>query len=136
MEAGALPRPGRIPVAKSRRLLLARSDERLVEHVRGGNEAAFEVLYDRHGRAILSFCRHMLGTREEAEDAVQHTFLAAYNDLLASDRPIQLKAWLYTIARNRCLSMLRARREHSVEHVEASTAGLADQVQERQDLRD
>jgi len=123
-------------VVGSRRFLAARSDDGLVEQVRRGNEAAFEVLYDRHGRAILSFCRHMLGSREEAEDAVQHTFMAAYNDLLVSDRPIQLKAWLYTIARNRCLSMLRARREHSVEHVEVSTAGLADQVQERQDLRD
>src|SRR3954447_17627859 len=136
MEAGALPRPGRIPVAKSRRLLLARSDERLVEHVRRGNEVAFEVLYDRHSRGILSFCRHMLGAPEEAEDAVQHTFLAAYNDLVASDRPIKLKAWLYTIARNRCLSMLRARREHAVEEIEVSTTGLAEQVQQRHELRE
>jgi RNA polymerase sigma factor (sigma-70 family) len=136
MEAGALPRPGRGLAPRSRRLLAAFSDDRLVEQLRRGNDAAFAVIYDRHSRGILSFCRHMLGTLEEAEDAVQHTFLAAYNDLLASDRPIKLKAWLYTIARNRCLSMLRARREHPVEEIEVSTAGLADQVQERQDLRE
>src|SRR5436190_9578041 len=136
MEASALPRPGRVLMPRSRRLLGALSDDRLVEHVRRGNDVAFEVLYDRHSRGILSFCRHMLGTPEEAEDAVQHTFFAAYNDLLASDRPIKLKAWLYTIARNRCLSMLRARREHPVEEIEVSTTGLADQVQERQDLRE
>jgi RNA polymerase sigma factor (sigma-70 family) len=134
MEAGALPRPGRAFAPRSRRLLGALSEERLVEYVRRGNDVAFEVLYDRHSRAILSFCRHMLGTPEEAEDAVQHTFIAAYNDLLTSDRPIKLKAWLYTIARNRCLSVLRARRESPVETIEVSTAGLAEQVQERQDL--
>jgi RNA polymerase sigma factor (sigma-70 family) len=123
-------------VPRSRRLLGALSDERLVEQVRRGSDVAFEVLYDRHSRAILSFCRHMLGNPDEAEDAVQHTFIAAYNDLLASHRPIKLKAWLYTIARNRCLSVLRTRRESPVETIEVSTAGLAEQVQERQDLRE
>jgi RNA polymerase sigma factor (sigma-70 family) len=136
MEASALPREGRVFLPRSRRLLGAFSDDRLVEQVRRGNDLAFEIVYDRHHRGILSFCRHMLGTREEAEDAVQHTFISAYNDMLASRRELKLKAWLYTIARNRCLSVLRARREHAVEEVEVSTAGLADQVQERQDLRE
>ena len=45
---------------------------------------AFEAIYDRHHRGILAFCRHMLGSREEAEDAVQHTFVAAYRDLSGS----------------------------------------------------
>jgi RNA polymerase sigma factor (sigma-70 family) len=121
---------------RSRRLLAALSDDRLVDQVRRGNDVAFEVVYDRHHRGILSFCRHMLGSREEAEDAVQHTFISAYNDMLVSRRELKLKAWLYTIARNRCLSALRARREHAVEEVEISTAGLSDQVQERQDLRE
>ncbi len=98
---------------------------------------AFEAVYDRHHRAILSFCRHMLGHPEEAEDAVQHTFLAAYNDLIGSEKPIQLRAWLFTIARNRCYSVLRARREQPSERlVESATEGLAVQVQRRQDLRD
>ncbi|HEV3000801.1 MAG TPA: RNA polymerase sigma factor [Solirubrobacteraceae bacterium] len=105
--------------------------------VRLGHEPAFEQLYDRHHRGILSFCRHMLGSRDEAEDAVQHTFIAAYRDLRASDKPIHLKAWLYTIARNRCLSVLRARREQvAIEDVEPSVDGLAAEVQRRQDLKD
>jgi len=136
MEASALPREGRAFMPRSRRLLGAFSDDRLVEQVRRGNDIAFEVVYDRHHRGILSFCRHMLGTREEAEDAVQHTFISAYSDMLASRRELKLKAWLYTIARNRCLSALRAHREHAVEEIELSTAGLADQVQERHDLRE
>ena len=65
--------------------------------------------------AITAACSPSAGacsaSDEEAEDALQHTFMAAYRALRASDRPIHLKAWLYTIARNRCLSILRARRE-------------------------
>jgi RNA polymerase sigma factor (sigma-70 family) len=109
----------------------------LVVDVRSGSEAAFEVIYDRHHRGILGFCRHMLGSAEEAEDAVQHTFMAAYRSLTSSDKPIQLKAWLYTIARNRCLSVLRARREQPSDDLDSlSTDGFDAQVQQRQDLRD
>jgi len=113
------------------------SDERLVEQVRAGSEPAFELVYDRHHRGILAFCRHMLGSAEEAEDAVQHTFMAAYRDLVGSDKPIQLRPWLYTIARNRCFSTLRARREKPLgEMDEPSTENLSTEVQRRQDLRD
>ncbi len=121
----------------SPRMLRMASDARLVGWVREGRAAAFEALYDRHHKAILSFCHHMLGSMEEAEDAVQHTFLAAYNGLAASERPIHLRAWLFTIARNRCYSILRRRREHPLEEVaEPATEGLATLVQRRQDLRD
>ena len=95
------------------------------------------MLYDRHLRGILGFCRHMLGSAEEAEDAVQHTFMAAYRDLLASDKPIQLRPWLYTIARNRCYTLLRGRRERPLAAAdEPSTEHLSSAVQRRQDLRD
>jgi DNA-directed RNA polymerase specialized sigma24 family protein len=107
----SLPAGGRAPQLGSKRLLALAPDERLVEQIRRGNERAFEVVYERYGSAILSFCRHMLGAQEEAEDAVQHTFAAAYHDLLRDEREIKLKPWLYTIARNRCLSVLRARRD-------------------------
>nr|MDQ5808394.1 RNA polymerase sigma factor [Actinomycetota bacterium] len=135
MEASAPPRPR--AALRSPDRLRTSGDPELVRLVRLGHEPAFEQIYDRHHRGILSFCRHMLGSREEAEDAVQHTFIAAYRDLRASDKPIHLKAWLYTIARNRCLSMLRARREQvSIEDVEPATDGLAAEVQRRQDLKD
>src|SRR4051812_31379976 len=79
----------------------------------------------------------MLGSREEAEDAVQHTFAAAYRDLQrGGDRTIALKAWLYTIARNRCVSVLRARREHAAELDDLPTEGLSEQVEQRAELRE
>src|SRR3954447_18486847 len=127
-------RPARPQLPK--RLLALSSDDRLVEQIRRGNEAAFTVAFERHSGPILSFCRHMLGSREEAEDAVQHTFAAAYRDLAGSEREIRLKPWLYAIARNRCLSMLRARREEVAENLEIETAGLQDQVEQRADLRE
>ena len=79
----------------------------------------------------------MLGSREEAEDAVQHTFAAAYRDLQRDgERQIALKPWLYTIARNRCLSVLRARREQPAELEELPTDGLTEQVERRAELRE
>ena len=143
MEAGTLTtRADREPARRlgplrSKRLLSFAGDERLVEQIRRGNEAAFEVAFERHGAGILAFCRHMLGSREEAEDAVQHTFAAAFKDLQAhSDRRIALKAWLYTIARNRCVSVLRARRERALELYELPTDGLSEQVERRAELRE
>ncbi|HET9718719.1 MAG TPA: RNA polymerase sigma factor, partial [Solirubrobacteraceae bacterium] len=113
------------------------SDARLVTLVREGRAGAFEAIYDRHHRGILSFCRHMLGDQHEAEDALQHTFMAAYSSLLASQQPIHLRPWLFAIARNRCYSVLRSQRERpTAELEEPVTEGLAAEVQRRQDLRD
>jgi RNA polymerase sigma factor (sigma-70 family) len=124
-------------VGRPPRLLKLASDERLVALVRHGDERAFEAIYDRHNRGILAFCRHMLGSREEAEDAVQHTFLSAYRALRDSEQDVALRPWLYAIARNRCLSMLRARREDDplADAAEPSVAGLAAEVERREDLR-
>jgi RNA polymerase sigma factor (sigma-70 family) len=95
------------------------------------------VLYDRHHAAVLSYCRHMLGSRDEAEDALQQAFVSAHADIVATDKPIRFKAWLFTIARNRCLSILRGRREQPSENLERiSTAGLAEEVEYRADLKE
>lgn len=91
------------------RLRLA-GDERLVKAVRNGDSTAFEVLYDRYSASLLSFCLYMLASRHDAEDAVQVTFASAYRSLLADQRPVTLRPWLFTIARNSCLSTLRKRR--------------------------
>ena len=132
----SLPAPGRAVPRRSKRLLSLAGDERLVGHVHAGSEAAFEVVFERYGPGILSFCRHMLGSQEEAEDALQHTFAAAYDDLRRNaGREIRLKPWLFTIARNRCLSMLRARRDDVHVEREPVAAGLAEQVEQRAEFR-
>jgi RNA polymerase sigma factor (sigma-70 family) len=112
-------------------------DDRLATLASAGDERAFEALYDRHHRALLGFCRHMLGNREEAEDALQQTYLRAHRALVARGAPGDLRPWLYTIARNCCLTMLSARKPtvDGDETVLASTEGLGDEVQTRADLR-
>ena len=120
-----------------RRMLALAGDRRLVEQVRRGNEAAFELVFQRYHLPLLTFCRHMLGSREDAEDALQQTFASAYRAMCESAGPLALKAWLFTIARNRCISMLRAPRAEPVEDLELeATAGLSEQVERRAELRD
>ena len=134
MEVSTLPRRHGLHIP--RRLLGAMSDEALVEQVRLGNEQAFEVVYDRHHRGLLAFCRHMLGSADEAEDALQQSFVSALGDLRRSHKPIALKPWLYTIARNRCVSILRLRRERPLEaEEEPASASLVDEVERRLELR-
>jgi RNA polymerase sigma factor (sigma-70 family) len=137
MRAATVTTPMPLGPFRSKRLLALAGDDRLVEQIRRGNELAFEVLFERHGAGILAFCRHMLGSREEAEDAVQHTFAAAFRDMQrGGERRIALTAWLYTIARNRCLSILRARREQPAELQDVPTEGLSEQVERRAELRE
>jgi len=126
----------RLPVT---RLRIGRLDDaRLAELAATGDERAFEVIYDRHHRPLLGFCRHMLGSQDEGEDALQQTFLRAHRSLLSQGAPEELRPWLFAIARNRCLTILSARKAAAVpvEELEASTDGLAAGVEEREDLRD
>src|SRR3712207_7189526 len=74
---------------------------------RRGQHAAFETLVQRYHPRLLAFCRHMLGSTEDAEDVLQEVFAAPFNAILADERPINARPWLYRIARNRCLNHLR-----------------------------
>jgi RNA polymerase sigma factor (sigma-70 family) len=134
----AAPIPAFVPGVRprSRRLLALARDDTLVEQMRRGNEAAFDVCFERYATGILNFCSHMLGSREEAEDAVQHTFASAFRDVArGGDRAIALKPWLYAIARNRCLSLRRARRARPGETAEPVTMSLDEHVEHRLELR-
>ena len=88
-------------------LLRLQSDERLIALTRRGQPAAFETLCARYQSRLLSFCRHMLSSREDAEDVLQEVFAAAFNAVLADEREINVRPWLYRIARNRSLNHLR-----------------------------
>jgi RNA polymerase sigma factor (sigma-70 family) len=88
-------------------LLRLQSDERLVALVRRGHHGAFEALVQRYQPRLLAFCRHMLGSQEDAEDVLQEVFAASFNAICADERPINARPWLYRIARNRCLNHLR-----------------------------
>jgi RNA polymerase sigma-70 factor (ECF subfamily) len=75
----------------------------------GAPEAvATRDLYERYARQIYSYCLHLLGNREEAEDAMQSTFLNAFRGLKRGIDPEFESAWLYKIAQNVCLTRQRA----------------------------
>ena len=113
-------------------------DEQLAGLVGRGDSAAFETLYDRHHAPLLAFCRHMVGSREDGEDVLQQAFLRAHKALCDGRVPDRVRPWLFAIARNRCLTLIAARRDAAipVEDVEPSFDGLAEDVQRRADLRE
>jgi len=120
-------------------LLRLQSDERLIAVLRNGNGAAFDVLFGRYRTRLLGFCRHMLGSREDAEDVLQEVWAAAHNAILADQREINVRPWLYRIARNRCLNHLRRPTADGTdtmdEHVFGHGVTAADIVHKRADVR-
>ena len=139
MEATALKHTVPVGMRGPSPLLRLQSDERLIALVRRGNHAAFETLVSRYQSRLLAFCRHMLGSREDAEDVLQEVFAASFNAIVADDRPIHVRPWLYRIARNRALNHLRRVQPIGVDSMDIhmSEAGLttADKVHRREDFR-
>jgi len=139
MEVSALRYSGGIGLHARSPLLRLQSDERLVTLMRRGNTVAFEVLVARYHSRLLAFCRHLLGSREDAEDVLQEVMSAAFNAILDDDRPINVRPWLYRIARNRSLNHLRRIQAVGVDsmdtHLSEHGATTADKVHEREEFR-
>jgi len=87
-------------------LLRTQSDERLVALARAGHERAFEAIVERYRKPLLRACRRIL-PEARAEDALQHTLVAAWRGLERGDDVRELRPWLYRIARNTSLNQLR-----------------------------
>jgi RNA polymerase sigma factor (sigma-70 family) len=139
MEASALTYSGGIGLHGRSPLLRLQSDERLIAYLRKGSTGAFEVLLSRYETRLLAFCRHLLGSREDAEDVLQEVMTAAFNAILADERPINVRPWLYRIARNRSLNHLRRTSAIGVDtmdtHFSDHGASTADKVHEREEFR-
>ena len=80
---------------------------------RRARRAAFEALAQRHRRELHVHCYRMLASFEEAEDAVQEMFLRAWRSRDTLDDDSMLRAWLYRIATNVCIDMIRSRSRRS-----------------------
>jgi RNA polymerase sigma factor (sigma-70 family) len=120
-------------------LLKLQGDARLIAIARSGNAGAFETIVDRYQGRLLGFCRQMLGSTEDAEDVLQEVFVNAYRAMLADEREINLRPWLYRIARNRCLNHLRkptADAQESMDMVPVvEAASTAERVHNREEFR-
>src|SRR4051794_7137737 len=141
MEASAVHAPaaiGRVPLGLA--LVRLRSDEQLVALFRAGHDDAFRVLHDRYRQRLFAYVRQMLSaaSRQDAEDVLQDVFVRAYGALRNDNREMNVRAWLYRVAHNRCIDHLRRPIPPAAELFEVSRKPLHDPVEEaqrRDDLR-
>ena len=89
-------------------LLRAQSDARLVDLTRAGNDRAFEAIVARYKGELLRYCSRVLPDGR-GEDAVQQSFVNAYRALHGDTTPLSLRSWLFSIAHNVSLNILRQR---------------------------
>src|SRR4051812_19997880 len=141
MEASAVHAPaaiGRVPLGLA--LVRLRSDEQLVALFRAGHDDAFRVLHDRYRQRLFAYVRQMLSgaSRQDAEDVLQDVFVRAYGALRNDSREMNVRAWLYRVAHNRCIDHLRRPVPPAAEVFEVSRKPLHDPIEEaqrRDDLR-
>src|SRR5436305_12645211 len=81
----------------------------LVGQALAGDQRDFELLVSRYHRPLVSYIRGFLKDDEQANDVLQHVFLQLYLSLPVLLRNVSLRAWLFQVARNRCLDELRKR---------------------------
>jgi len=98
----------------------------VLDRAQGGDDHAFGELYGLLSRRVLGLCLHLLGAREDAEDATAEVFLRMRAALSRYDRSVPVDAWLTKVAVNHCVDRLRRRRREgrlfSPEAQEASEA--------------
>jgi RNA polymerase sigma-70 factor (TIGR02960 family) len=80
----------------------------LISRARAGDGDAFRALTEPHRRELQVHCYRMLGSFQDAEDALQDTMLAAWQGLAGFEGRASIRTWLYRIATNRCLNVLRS----------------------------
>jgi RNA polymerase sigma-70 factor (ECF subfamily) len=91
------------------------SDQELVARVRDGDTGSFRWLVERYSRSVFKLAYRMIGTEHDAEDVVQETFLRAYRQLPRYEARSSFGTWIYRIAANYSLDLLRAReRRHEI----------------------
>ena len=113
------------------------SDDRLAQRAVKGDERAFAAIFDRYHQRLYRYCLAILGDSQDAQDALQNTMVKVLGALPGEERRIQLKPWLYRIAHNESIELLRRRRETGWLDPElgAPGSGLAEEAASRERLR-
>jgi RNA polymerase sigma-70 factor (ECF subfamily) len=88
------------------------SDSVAVARVRSGDGDAYRVLVGRHSRSVFRLAYRMTGNEQDSEDVVQETFLRAYKQLHRWEARSSFGTWLYRIAANYSLDLMRRRKRH------------------------
>src|SRR5437870_6308546 len=89
------------------------NDAAYVARARSGDSDAFRVLVERHSRSLFRLTFRMTGNQQDAEDVVQESFLRAYKQLGKFDERASFGTWLYRIAMNCSLDLVRARKRRN-----------------------
>src|SRR5918995_2510678 len=99
----------------------------LLQRARAGDRDAFSDLVEPHRGELQVHCYRMLGSLQDAEDQVQETLLSAWRGIDGFEGRSSVRSWLYKIATNRCLDVIRTkpRRSLPAEHGEPSDASVA-----------
>jgi RNA polymerase sigma factor (sigma-70 family) len=113
------------------------SDDRLARRAVGGDERAFAAIFRRYHQSLYRFCLAIVGNPEDAQDALQNTMIKVLRALPGEERKIELKPWLYRIAHNESIDLLRRRRETREIDPEHAAPGyeLAEDAATRERLR-
>ncbi len=104
------------------------SDSVAVAQARAGDSGAFRLLVERHSRNLFRLAFRMTGHEQDAEDIVQETFLRAYRQLAKFDDRASFGTWLYRIAANCSLDLIRARKRRATQN-EPADEDAADPMQ-------
>ena len=105
-DASPLPIAGTLRVSP-----LRQSDARLARRATAGDEAAFAAIFERYGQDLYRYCRAILGDPTDAQDALQNTMTRILRALPGEHRTINLRPWLYRVARNESLTLIREREQ-------------------------
>jgi RNA polymerase sigma-70 factor (ECF subfamily) len=100
-----------------------------VERARSGDSDAFRLLVEQHSRAVFRLAFRMTGNEQDAEDVVQETFLRAYRQLDKYEARSSFATWLYRIASNYSLDLIRMRKRHEEKRERGSKAEERDILQ-------
>lgn len=88
----------------------AQQEARLIARIADGDARSYAILVERYQRRLYWACLRLVGDPDDADDAVQEAFVRAYEHLGEYDPAYRFYAWIYRIARNRCLNVVRRRR--------------------------
>jgi RNA polymerase sigma factor (sigma-70 family) len=104
-------------------------DELLARYAARGNERAFAAIYERYYQPLYRYCRSILRNDTDAQDALQSTFVGALQALRREQRSAPLRPWLYRIAHNEAISLLRRRSRDSGDELDAQSMGVGASVE-------
>jgi len=102
---------------------MEQSDATAVAQVRAGNPDAYRVLVERHSHSVFRLAFRMTGNQQDAEDLVQETFLRAYRQIGRFDGRASFSTWLYRIAANCSLDLIRARKRRQEQQTPVNEEG-------------